>query len=85
MQTAAFRPRPGRFTEAPPAAGSAGAAPKPVAGLRGSLFGSSTRTGARTSRSKPDRGLVHTGVEVLSQHGETVLTMTIMNLLRRRP
>lgn len=44
-----------------------------------------TVTGARVSRSKPDRGLVHTGVEVLNQHGETVLTMTIMNMLRRRP
>lgn len=44
-----------------------------------------TVTGVRVSRSKPDRGLVHTGVEVLNQHGETVLTMTIMNMLRRRP
>ncbi|MFH8561875.1 MaoC family dehydratase [Streptomyces sp. NPDC017988] len=44
-----------------------------------------TITGARVSRSKPDRGLVHTDVEVLNQHGETVLTMTIMNMLRRRP
>jgi acyl dehydratase len=43
-----------------------------------------TVTTARLSRSKPDRGLVHTGVEVLNQHGETVLTMTIMNMLRRR-
>ncbi|WP_405783299.1 MaoC family dehydratase [Streptomyces sp. NBC_00859] len=40
---------------------------------------------ARLSRSKPDRGLVHTDVEVLNQHGETVLTMTIMNMLQRRP
>jgi len=40
---------------------------------------------ARTSRSKPDRGLVHTGVEVLNQRGEVVLTMTVMNMLRRRP
>jgi acyl dehydratase len=40
---------------------------------------------ARVSRSKPDRGLVHTGIEVLNQHGETVLTMTAMNLLLRRP
>ncbi|MEU0969200.1 MaoC family dehydratase [Streptomyces sp. NPDC005917] len=44
-----------------------------------------TITGARVSRSKPDRGLVHTAVEVLNHHGETVLTMTIMNMLRRRP
>ncbi|MFD7705970.1 MaoC family dehydratase [Streptomyces sp. NPDC059785] len=40
---------------------------------------------ARVSRSKPDRGLVHTGIEVLNQRGETVLTMTAMNLLLRRP
>ncbi|RVU19905.1 MaoC family dehydratase [Streptomyces antnestii] len=39
---------------------------------------------ARPSRSKPDRGLVHTDVEVLNQHGETVLTLSAMNLLRRR-
>jgi acyl dehydratase len=40
---------------------------------------------ARVSRSKPDRGLVHTGIEVLNQRGEVVLTMTAMNLLLRRP
>lgn len=40
---------------------------------------------ARVSRSKPDRGLVHTGIEVLNQQGEVVLTMTAMNLLLRRP
>ncbi|WP_255955279.1 MaoC family dehydratase [Streptomyces odontomachi] len=41
---------------------------------------------ARVSRSKPDRGLVHTGIEVLNQRGETVVTMSAMNLLlRRRP
>ncbi|WP_392667713.1 MaoC family dehydratase [Streptomyces sp. LN785] len=40
---------------------------------------------ARISRSKPDRGIVHTEIEVLNQHGETVLTMTVMNMLRRRP
>jgi acyl dehydratase len=39
---------------------------------------------ARPSRSKPDRGIVHTGVELLNQHGEPVLTLTIMNMLRRR-
>lgn len=44
-----------------------------------------TVAGARASRSKPDRGLVHTEVEVLNQRGETVLTLTIMNMLRRRP
>ncbi|GAA2277275.1 hypothetical protein GCM10010234_11620 [Streptomyces hawaiiensis] len=39
----------------------------------------------RVSRSKPDRGLVTTGIEVLDQHGQTVLTMSAMNLLLRRP
>ncbi|MFF7490154.1 MaoC family dehydratase [Streptomyces luteogriseus] len=40
---------------------------------------------ARVSRSKPDRGLVTTGIEVLDQHGQTVLTMSAMNLFLRRP
>lgn len=40
---------------------------------------------ARVSRSKPDRGLVHTGIEVLNQHGEAVLTMKAMNIVLRRP
>lgn len=40
---------------------------------------------ARASRSKPDRGLVHTAIEILNQHQETVATLTMMNLLRRRP
>lgn len=39
---------------------------------------------ARVSRSKPDRGLVHTGIEVLNQRGEPVLTVTAMNILLRR-
>lgn len=40
---------------------------------------------ARLSRSKPDRGLVRTAIEVLDQHGDTVLTMTAINILRCRP
>jgi acyl dehydratase len=40
---------------------------------------------ARVSRSKPDRGLVHTRIEVLNQRDEPVLTMTAMNILLRRP
>lgn len=40
---------------------------------------------AQPSRSKPDRGLVHTAVEILNQDRETVATLTMMNLLRRRP
>jgi acyl dehydratase len=40
---------------------------------------------ARPSRSKPDRGLVSTHVELLRQDGTVVLTMTAMNLVRVRP
>jgi acyl dehydratase len=43
------------------------------------------QTHTRISRSKPDRGIVHPQVEVLNQHGEIVLTMTVMNMLGRRP
>ena len=39
---------------------------------------------ARLSRSKPDRGLVHTDIEVFNQRGETVLTLSAMNFLRCR-
>ncbi|MEO8674923.1 MAG: MaoC family dehydratase [Casimicrobiaceae bacterium] len=39
---------------------------------------------ASPSRSKPDRGLVRTLVEVLNQHDEIVLSMRAMNLIRRR-
>lgn len=39
---------------------------------------------ARRSRSKPDRGLVHTLVEVRNQAGLVVMNMKIMNLLRCR-
>ncbi|MFD8222153.1 MaoC family dehydratase [Streptomyces sp. NPDC059697] len=39
---------------------------------------------ALASRSKPDRGLVHTLVEVLNQREEVVMTLTVMNMLRRR-
>jgi acyl dehydratase len=40
---------------------------------------------ARPSRSRPDRGLVRTHVELLWQDGAVVLTMTAMNLVRVRP
>jgi acyl dehydratase len=36
------------------------------------------------SRSKPDRGLVRTRVEMLNQHGEVVMTLKAMNLMRCR-
>ena len=39
---------------------------------------------ANRSRSKPDRGMVHTFVEVSNQRGEVVMTMKPMNLLRCR-
>lgn len=39
---------------------------------------------ARRSRTKPDRGLVHTFIEVKNQHGTVVMSMLAMNLLRCR-
>jgi acyl dehydratase len=39
---------------------------------------------ARRSRSKPDRGLVRSHAELITQNDETVLTLTAMNLLRAR-
>ncbi|HEY2697026.1 MAG TPA: MaoC family dehydratase [Pseudonocardiaceae bacterium] len=39
---------------------------------------------ARTSKSKPDRGLVRTGIELFNQHDETVLTTTAINFLTLR-
>lgn len=44
-----------------------------------------TVTEARRSRSKPDRGLVRSLVEVFNQNDELVLTMKPMNLVRTRP
>lgn len=38
---------------------------------------------ARSCRSKPDRGLVHTQGELINQRGETVFGIRAMNLLRR--
>lgn len=39
----------------------------------------------RASRSKPDRGIVRTRVTVLNGRDETVLTLVMMNMLRRQP
>ena len=39
---------------------------------------------ARASVSKPDRGLLHTRIELFNQNGETVMTQTMLNLVRRR-
>ena len=44
-----------------------------------------TVAAARPSRSKPDRGLVHTAVQGLNQDDEVVLSFTAMNLFARRP
>ncbi len=38
----------------------------------------------RRSRTKPDRGLVHTLLEVVNQNGEVVMSMKPMNLVRLR-
>ena len=37
------------------------------------------------SRSKPDRGLVHSLMEVRNQHGEIVMTTKGVNFFKRRP
>ena len=40
---------------------------------------------ANVSRSKPDRGVVRTLIEVLNQNGELVMSCKAINLLRCRP
>ena len=40
---------------------------------------------ARPSRTKPDRGIVRSAVEVLNQRGEVVMTATAINFFLRRP
>ena len=40
---------------------------------------------ARPSVSKPDRGLVRSHIEARNERGETVMTVKVMNLVRRRP
>jgi len=39
----------------------------------------------RPSRSKPDRGLLRSRIEVLEADGSAVMTMIGMNIVRRRP
>jgi acyl dehydratase len=39
---------------------------------------------ARPSRTKPDRGIVRSAVEVLNQRGEAVMTVTATNFFLRR-
>jgi acyl dehydratase len=40
---------------------------------------------ARASRSRPDRGLVHSAVEALNQDDDVVLSFTAINFFARRP
>jgi acyl dehydratase len=40
---------------------------------------------ARPSRTKPDRGIVRSAVEVLNQRREVVMTVTAINFFLRRP
>jgi acyl dehydratase len=49
-----------------------------------SLSVTATPIEANPSRSKPDRGLVRTRIDVTNQDGNTVMTMTAMNLILRR-
>lgn len=46
---------------------------------------SATVTYARKSESKPDRGVIHTLVEGVNQHGVTILSLTVVNFIRVRP
>ena len=39
---------------------------------------------ANRSRSKPDRGIIRTYIEIMNQDGEVVMTMRALNLLRCR-
>jgi hypothetical protein len=39
---------------------------------------------ARPSRTKPDRGIIRSLVEVLNQHDDVVMSQRPMNLMRRR-
>jgi acyl dehydratase len=39
----------------------------------------------RPSRSKPDRGIIRSQIEVLDAHGQVVMTLVALNLLLRRP
>jgi acyl dehydratase len=40
---------------------------------------------ARRSQSKPDRGIVHTFIEVLNQRGDVVMSAKAVNLIKTRP
>ena len=40
---------------------------------------------ARSSASRPDRGIVRSAVEMVNQHDEVVMTVTALNFFLRRP
>jgi acyl dehydratase len=44
-----------------------------------------TVTEATASRSKPDRGIIRSVMEMRNQHGEVVMTTSGVNFFRRRP
>ena len=44
-----------------------------------------TVEGSRTSKSKPDRGVVQTYVEVKNQNDVVVVSMKVVNMIARRP
>jgi acyl dehydratase len=44
-----------------------------------------TVTGATASRSKPDRGIIRSVMEMRNQHGEVVMTTSGVNFFLRRP
>ncbi len=44
-----------------------------------------TVLGSRVSKSKPDRGVVTSLVEVFNQHGELVMSIRPVNIIARRP
>jgi acyl dehydratase len=43
-----------------------------------------TVVGSRRSASKPDRGVIHSGIEVINQDDRVVMTMVAINLVRLR-
>jgi acyl dehydratase len=49
------------------------------------LFTTVTVLSSRASRSRPDRGIVVSGISARNQDGVVVLTMTATNFVRRRP
>ncbi len=42
-------------------------------------------TEATPSRSKPDRGMIRSAIEVINQHDTVVMSLSAMNLMRCRP